>query len=220
MIAIIALFISLAVAIVTALQWRVADNKLRLNLFERRYKVYEATRTLVRKSVQESAQVSFHVALFDVQTSNAKFLFDADVVNYLQQIRKLALDEDLLTLSDRSKSAEITNVFAPYLQFTNIKSRFIPSFMSKKRAAKEWLYFLACALIGLLVLPILLFILALFVSPARHGTLAELFGILYSGLFSSNRNDKLISWLFVVGPYLLCQLIRSVIWALKAVRSS
>jgi hypothetical protein len=40
----VALFLSFAVAIVAALQWRVADNKLRLDLFDRRYKVYDATR--------------------------------------------------------------------------------------------------------------------------------------------------------------------------------
>lgn len=40
----VALFLSFAVAIIAALQWRVADNKLRLDLFDRRYKVYDATR--------------------------------------------------------------------------------------------------------------------------------------------------------------------------------
>jgi hypothetical protein len=36
------LFLSVAVVIIAALQWRVADNKLRLDLFDRRYKVYDA----------------------------------------------------------------------------------------------------------------------------------------------------------------------------------
>jgi hypothetical protein len=38
------LFLSIAVAIIAALQWRVAHNKLRLDLFDRRYQVYDATR--------------------------------------------------------------------------------------------------------------------------------------------------------------------------------
>jgi hypothetical protein len=38
------LFLSVAVAVIAWQQWRVADNKLRLDLFERRYKVYDALR--------------------------------------------------------------------------------------------------------------------------------------------------------------------------------
>jgi hypothetical protein len=38
------LFLSVAVAVIAWQQWRVADNKLRLDLFDRRYKVYDALR--------------------------------------------------------------------------------------------------------------------------------------------------------------------------------
>jgi hypothetical protein len=38
------LFLSVAVVVIAVLQWRVAHNKLRLDLFDRRYKVYEAAR--------------------------------------------------------------------------------------------------------------------------------------------------------------------------------
>jgi hypothetical protein len=39
--------LSLAVGCVALAQWRVARNKLRLDLFDRRYKVYEATQTFL-----------------------------------------------------------------------------------------------------------------------------------------------------------------------------
>jgi hypothetical protein len=38
------LFLSVAVAVIAWQQWRVPDNKLRLDLFDRRYKVYDALR--------------------------------------------------------------------------------------------------------------------------------------------------------------------------------
>jgi hypothetical protein len=38
------LFLSVAVAVITWQHWRVADNKLRLDLFDWRYKVYDALR--------------------------------------------------------------------------------------------------------------------------------------------------------------------------------
>jgi hypothetical protein len=46
-VSIAALLISITVPIITWLQWQVADNKLRLDLFDRRYKVYDATQKFV-----------------------------------------------------------------------------------------------------------------------------------------------------------------------------
>jgi len=43
---IIPLFLSLAVALFAGLQWRLARTKLRLDLFDRRYKVYAAAKKL------------------------------------------------------------------------------------------------------------------------------------------------------------------------------
>ena len=127
-------FLSVAVVVIAALQWRVADNKLRLDLFERRYKVYNATREFVRVSVQDFAHIDQHLIVFEDQTASAEFLFDADVVNYLQQIRKRAQAEDAIWLTDHDRFTEITNTFAPYLRFANVRSKLVPfvNFLPRK----------------------------------------------------------------------------------------
>ena len=84
------LFLSIAtillaavVAGVTWMQWRVADNKLRLDLFDRRYQVYEATLRFFFQSVQHSTQIDLYLSVFNEETLKAEFLFDTDVVKYL-----------------------------------------------------------------------------------------------------------------------------------------
>src|SRR6266550_4059000 len=48
------LFLSLVVVIIAWQQWQVARNKLRLDLFDRRYKVYEATRKFLTRMLGEA----------------------------------------------------------------------------------------------------------------------------------------------------------------------
>jgi hypothetical protein len=86
--------------------------------------------------------------------------------------------------------------------------------MNKKRVAKEWLYFLGCLLFGLLVLPLLMFVLF---GTFAHKSITEFFSEFFSAL--TGGRDALITWLFVLAPYLLFQLVRSVIWAYKTTRN-
>ena len=71
--AVAAFFLSVAVGIVAVLQWRVADNKLRLDLFDRRYKIYEATLKFVKAIVGDPAHVDSYSNDFNRGTSNAGF---------------------------------------------------------------------------------------------------------------------------------------------------
>ena len=80
--------------------------------------------------------------------------------------------------------------------------------MIKRRLAREWLYFLGFLLFGLFLLPALLTL----VFPSRDGFADEL-GQFYEAL--GGEGDAELAWLVVFGPYLLIQLIRSVIWAWK-----
>jgi hypothetical protein len=152
-------FLSLAVVIIAALQWHVADNKLRLDLFDRRYKVYEATRKFLAVITREAAFAQSQLIEFDIGTSDAEFLFRADVAAYLAEIRKRALHmrtarqllespcasddersrhaqaehDDLLWLGDQITA--MTKNFAPYLGFANVRSRVVPflQFSSRDR---------------------------------------------------------------------------------------
>ena len=78
--------------------------------------------------------------------------------------------------------------------------------LNKKLIALEWLYFLLFFSIGLIILPILL---RLIFSDVQLG---EFYGSLFGeeGCFGT--------WLFVIAPYLIFQLIRSIIWARKQLK--
>jgi hypothetical protein len=140
------LFLGVAVAVVGWRQWRVADNKLRLDLFDRRYKVYDATRKFLAVIMREATFADSQLFEFYAGTSDAEFLFGADVGDYLGQIRKRALHmrtaqqlfeplpvgdersrhvqaahDDLVWLTDQITA--MTEVFSPYLGFANVKSR-------------------------------------------------------------------------------------------------
>ena len=95
--------------------------------------------------------------------------------------------------------------------------------MNKKRIAREWLYFVGCLAIGIVAIP---FILCLIFSPFGEEGFGEVYGGFYSNLWKSLLGgedvaveDFAVAWLFVLGPYLLVQLLRSLVWAWKTVRT-
>ena len=59
--------------------------------FDRRYKVYDATRQFLAAIFREGKFTDSELFDFEVGTSDAEFLFGADVVNHLAKIRKQAL---------------------------------------------------------------------------------------------------------------------------------
>ena len=85
--------------------------------------------------------------------------------------------------------------------------------MNKTVVAKEWLYFLGCLLFGLVVFPFLLFIVFGLLNPTD---ITVFYSRFYSGLLGGH--DALITWVVVFIPYLLFQVVRSVIWAWKTTR--
>jgi hypothetical protein len=82
--------------------------------------------------------------------------------------------------------------------------------MNRKRIAREWLLFLA-ALTGWL------FILVPCLHLVLTGSLQHL-GKFYEALFKPRQ--ALAAWLFALAPYLLIQLVRSVVWALRTIKSA
>jgi len=143
------LFLSVAVVVIAWQQWRVADNKLRLDLFDRRYKVYDAARKFLAVIIRDATFTDSQLFEFYGGTSDAEFLFSADVVQCLSQIRQRAIDmrtaqqlfEPLPVGHERSHHVQaahehrlwfgdqitaMTKVFTPYLGFTNVRSRLLP----------------------------------------------------------------------------------------------
>jgi hypothetical protein len=69
-------------------QVKIATAKLNLDLYDRRFKVFEAVRNLITQVMREA-----HVRLEDIRSFNlgvadATFLFESDVENYLTALRK------------------------------------------------------------------------------------------------------------------------------------
>jgi hypothetical protein len=138
-------FLSVAVVVIAGQQWRVARNKLRLDLYDRRYKVWDTTRTFLLKvlndTVTDPTMTELKLAIAD-----AEFLFDDEVVQFLKRILKRAAglwttrtllkdtrrlgdeelsrlataqENDLLWLGDQI--TEATKVFGRYIGFAHVK---------------------------------------------------------------------------------------------------
>ena len=86
-------------------QWRLAQNKLKLDLFDRRFKVYEAARDLLASIMTSGKAMDDKVFKFLVATREAKWLLDIDVANYLvKQVYHKALDLQTLAAEDRKST--------------------------------------------------------------------------------------------------------------------
>jgi len=96
---IIAAITSALVLAVGFLQWRTAQQKAVLDLFDKRFKIYETAKNCVE-------QVSINPNRFDNErqkeflkaVNEAYFFFDDDVNSYLERLRK-----DLLTVYDATR---------------------------------------------------------------------------------------------------------------------
>jgi hypothetical protein len=138
------LIVGLIVGYIAWQQWQVAKAKLRLDLFDRRYKVFDATRKFLVVIVKNARFDDSQLLDFCAGTSDTEFLFGRDVVDYLTQIRTRALDarahhEELQATpvgDERSRRVHakqdqilwlgeqlgtMTKTFSPYLGFSNVK---------------------------------------------------------------------------------------------------
>jgi len=80
-------------------QWRTAQNRLKLDFFDRRWAVYEATRNLLGTVTRSGTATHENVRDFVVGTGPARWLFDDELADYLEkEIRQKAVN--LMTLDD------------------------------------------------------------------------------------------------------------------------
>jgi len=75
-------------------QMRIADVKLQYDLFDKRYPVFDATRKLLTFNV--ICPSNEDVQKFTLDTADASFLFNKDLASYLDEIRKRAVELQLL----------------------------------------------------------------------------------------------------------------------------
>lgn len=137
--------VSCVLAFIAWQQWQLAQNKLRLDLFDRRYKVYDALRTFLSCVVGKANFTDAQLFEFYAGTSDAEFLFGPEVIDYLAQVRKHALNmqlhqkifqpmpvgeersrhiqaehDELVWLGEQL--TEMSKIFVPYLGFSHIQA--------------------------------------------------------------------------------------------------
>lgn len=66
-------------------QWRLAQNKLKFDLFDRRLKVYEASTALIGSILASGKAKNEEVSKFMAATREAKWLFDSAIAEYLEK---------------------------------------------------------------------------------------------------------------------------------------
>ena len=132
------------VAFVAWQQWKVAQNKLRLDLFDRRYKIYEAAERFVT-DITSSGKFSHGKYLkFCAETTGVGFLLGHEVDVYLMEVRRHAVSlrtiqqsyQGLSVGDDRSRLVDmetehflwfgeqvfdLPDVFRPYLGFSHVQ---------------------------------------------------------------------------------------------------
>ena len=138
------LIVGCLIAFIAWQQWQVAGSKLRLDLFDRRYKVFDATRKFLAVILRDARFEDSQLFEFYAGTSDAEFLFGSDVVDYLAELRKRAIDmrthqkvyeplpvgperlchvqaehDQLVWLGDQLTT--MSKTFRPYLGFSHVK---------------------------------------------------------------------------------------------------
>lgn len=66
-------------------QWRTAQNKLKFELFDRRFSVYEASRNLLASIITSGKAKDEEVFKFLLATREAKWLLNNEVATYLEK---------------------------------------------------------------------------------------------------------------------------------------
>lgn len=132
--------IALLALVIAYQQWRIAQNKLKFDLFDRRMRVYEAAAALLASILTSGKAKNEEILKFMAATREAKWLFNAAIAQYLDEelYRKgldlQALDSELQDLpvgEERSKNVQsqsrlkkwfsdqyavLDEKFGPYLQ--------------------------------------------------------------------------------------------------------
>lgn len=72
-------------SIIAYRQWRTAQNKLKLDLFEKRFAVYDSARHLVSSITTHGIVINEEIYKFIAYTREAKWLLNTDIAMYLDE---------------------------------------------------------------------------------------------------------------------------------------
>jgi hypothetical protein len=85
-------------------QKRIAAGRLNFDLYKQRYAVFEAARRFLAEVVAHDHVDAAKVLKFNIETADGVFLFDDDIVDYLDTLREKVLR--LRVVKVRAKAAE------------------------------------------------------------------------------------------------------------------
>jgi hypothetical protein len=77
-------------AYIAVQQYKLAKQKVKLELYERRYQIYEICNDFLLSVIQMHGAGQDRTLKFNLDTKRIPFLFNEDVCNYIQQIRNHA----------------------------------------------------------------------------------------------------------------------------------
>lgn len=138
------IWVSIIIAIVSYQQYKVAHVKLKLDLYEKRFAVFQGVREFLSIVLAKANFDMSEFYMFRAKTAEVDFLFGTDVVNFIKQVDKDALDfhvkkaslEGVAVGNERSrlveaeikalekltnKITEIKVVFRDYLELSKLK---------------------------------------------------------------------------------------------------
>jgi hypothetical protein len=107
-------------------QWQTNAHKLKLDLFERRYRIYEEARKLLNVVYPSMTVALSDIAAFNASVVEAKFLFGADIQAYIKEISDQARTLEIL-------NSEMREALAPVPGRDRIK------IVEERRPIMEWL---------------------------------------------------------------------------------
>jgi hypothetical protein len=136
---ILTIIIATFVAFVGYLQFKLANEKFKLDLFEKRFAIYKEVESFLLKNMPNIT--SEETLNFFYNTKDAVFLFEDDIADYLNEIFKNALELEKIRIENPSapfpqkynelskwfrdqlaaKPSPLIEKFSPYLKFKTWK---------------------------------------------------------------------------------------------------
>ena len=116
-------------------QFRVTRNKLRLDLFEKRFAVFESTGKFIAKMVHETRPTLEDVFDYRESLREAEFLFEQDITEYLKAIDDKALllwriGEEMKGICDDVELKKVASAKEQTLLWLINQSRELPARLS------------------------------------------------------------------------------------------
>lgn len=116
-------------------QVRIATAKLNLDLYDKRFKVFEAARDFVVKVLQHADVENNDFPIFNIGVADAVFLFDGDVNEYLTGLRKSvaalhAMNSQLSAMNadDANRGALVDRIHELNIKFMTEYERLVTTF--------------------------------------------------------------------------------------------